>query len=290
MKRGFTLIELMVVITIIGILAAIALPMFTDVTSDAKVANVQGNLASLRTSIEMFNVKNEGYPAYGKVQSASANNNEEADISGSGELSEKFGAFYSKSIMPETPASKDVSATNQVVEERDNTGGWLYIEESGHIYANLKNGNYTGDELNEVWNEEYSDPGDGGNPGDGDYDFITGEDLKKFIKDENNNNGWYYDENGELIYNGSNSGKGELEFTQENTGLSEINEINIESKGKIDSLTGFDEDSYTLTLVPGSEYIYNITFNEPQPTPVSTGIKWNNTDGDERAISGIEFK
>ena len=71
MKKGFTLIELMVVISIIGLLAAIVLPRFTDVTADAKVANVQGNLASLRTSIEMFNVKNEGYPAY-----SGGNNNE----------------------------------------------------------------------------------------------------------------------------------------------------------------------------------------------------------------------
>lgn len=286
MKRGFTLIELMVVISIIGILTAIVLPRFTDITADAKVANVQGNLASLRTSIEMFNVKNEGYPVYGEVQSALSNNNEGADISSKGELSERFTAFYSKSIMPETPGAKEVPATNKVVEERDNTGGWLYREEDGKIYANLKNGNYTGDEENEVWNEEYFD--DGGTPGDGDYDFITGINLKKFIDEDDKR--WDYSDEDELIYNGDNSGKGDLYFTEKNTGLSAINEINIQSKGKIESLTGFPETSYTLTLVPGSEYIYNITFTEPQPTPTSTGIKWDDAEGNERAISGIEFK
>lgn len=281
MRRGFTLIELMVVISIIGVLTAITLSRFTDITSDAKVANVHGNLASLRTSIEMFKVKNEGYPAYGDISTT-----EEIDISSNGDLSERFTAFYSKGIMPETPGSRGASATNQVVEERNNTGGWLYVEEDGKIYANLKNGNYTGDEENEIWDEEYSN--DGENPGDGDYDFITGEDLKDFI-DENDKR-WEYNDEDELIYNGDNSGKGDLYFTEENTGLSEINEINIQSKGKIESLTGFPDDSYTLTLVPGSEYIYNITFNEPQPTPISTGIKWDDAEGSERAISGIEFK
>lgn len=289
MKKAFTLIELMVVISVIGFLSAIAISRYSDVTQSARAANVQGNLANLRTSIEMFNAANNRYPSYTLVSAKSTGDS--GDISSEGNLSDEFVKYYSKGIMPETPGSDSASLANSVVTMRDNSGGWLYQEDRGSTFANLKNGNYTGDEDNEVWDEEKdSDPGDGGNPGGGGYDFITGEDLKDFIKDENNNNGWYYDENGEIIYNGSNSGKGELEFTQENTGLSEISEINIESKGKIDRLTGFDEDSYALTLVPGSEYIYNITFTSPKPTPVSTGIKWNNTDGDERAISGIEFK
>lgn len=289
MKKAFTLIELMVVISVIGFLSAIAISRYSDVTQSARVANVQGNLANLRTSIEMFNAANNRYPSYSLISRKS--NGDSGDISSEGDLSDEFVKYYSKSVMPETPGSDSAPLTNSVVTMRDDSGGWLYQEDRGYIFANLKNGNYTGDKDNEVWNEEeINDPGDGEGPGEGDYDFITGEDLKNFIKDENNNNGWYYDENGELIYNGSNSGKGELEFTEDNTGLSEISEINIESKGKIDSLTGLDEGSYTLTLIPESEYIYNITFTSPQSTPVSTGIKWNNDGSDERAISGIEFK
>lgn len=44
MKKGFTLIELMIVIAIIGILAAVAIPMYSDYTKKSRTAEVQQNL------------------------------------------------------------------------------------------------------------------------------------------------------------------------------------------------------------------------------------------------------
>ena len=44
MKKGFTLIELMIVIAIIGILAAVAIPMYSDYTRKSRTAEVQQNL------------------------------------------------------------------------------------------------------------------------------------------------------------------------------------------------------------------------------------------------------
>lgn len=57
-KRAFTLIEILIVVVILGILAAIVIPQFTDASQDAQLASAESQLQTLRSQIELYNVQN----------------------------------------------------------------------------------------------------------------------------------------------------------------------------------------------------------------------------------------
>ena len=62
-RKGFTLVELLVVVAIIGVLAAIAIPKFTDATASANGAKVQADLRAIDSAIMIFYASNNGYPS-----------------------------------------------------------------------------------------------------------------------------------------------------------------------------------------------------------------------------------
>lgn len=62
-QRGFTIVELLIVIVVIGILAAITVVAYNGVQGRANDTAIQSDLSNLATKIEMYKVENGVYPA-----------------------------------------------------------------------------------------------------------------------------------------------------------------------------------------------------------------------------------
>ncbi|PST87843.1 prepilin-type cleavage/methylation domain-containing protein [Photobacterium sp. NCIMB 13483] len=61
-QQGFTLIELMIVVAVIGVLSAIAIPQYQKYVAKAEVASVLSTMTGVKTNIEAFVVENGRFP------------------------------------------------------------------------------------------------------------------------------------------------------------------------------------------------------------------------------------
>lgn len=62
-RKAFTLVEILIVVIILGILAAIVVPQFTSASEEAQLSNAQSQLQTIRNMIELYRVRNNGeYP------------------------------------------------------------------------------------------------------------------------------------------------------------------------------------------------------------------------------------
>ena len=130
-RKGFSLIEMVIVILILGIIAAVAAPRMFDTAGQAERNTTRQQLAVLRNAIEMFRAQTGSYPANGQLPTAMATM-----------LNGPFPSPTVGSASGDSAVYYDTNTDTSIPVAADSTqaGGWAYKPANGSLKLNVASG------------------------------------------------------------------------------------------------------------------------------------------------------
>jgi type II secretion system protein G len=133
-RVGFTLIEVLIVVALMAVLAAVIIPQFSDSTTDAKRSTLEYNLRTLRQQIQVYRIDHNGlYPEL--KNKALEQLTTKTDVEGN--PGSDFGP-YIRADLPLNPfnLSNEVKAGSGTGPVAGGNVGWQYDEATGQIWPN----------------------------------------------------------------------------------------------------------------------------------------------------------
>jgi general secretion pathway protein G len=138
-QSGFTLVELLIVVIILGILAAVVIPQFNTAAAESKEAALASNLATIRQAVELYKVQhNDAFPSAAMKTELTSQTDADGTISATGKYGPYIRNQFPANPLDSNPATADAVATIAAMPAAPTAaGGWIYATGNGEFRANV---------------------------------------------------------------------------------------------------------------------------------------------------------